>query len=440
MNDFLNYDDSDIINEIKEQNPAVSNQFYYVSNYGHFPVYRCEGAKYYPTPNLSYKEQIEAVKKAKRFVFLEYLTIEDSVFFSELLGVLKACVLRGVEVRVIYDYFGSLAFWDKNFIKKMKVCGIDCRAFNGPGTPLAKFIMNRDHHKLMIVDNEIAFIGGYNVADEYFGVTRPYGQWQDTGFSFRKKAVKSMTVNFLYMWNMIEKTDSDISNYVFDNKDSGEEVSESEASEKEVSENNVEENFASDKDNSEAGISPEKMGYIQPYCGNPYQKEALVENVYLNLLKVASKFVYIITPYLIPDKVMRKELTLAAKRGVDVRIIIPGIPDKKWLYKATCSFLHELAENGVRIYVYTPGFCHGKQFLCDNEIAAIGSANIDGRAFKRDFENSVLIYKVPALKEMYDDFVRLFEVSEEVTEKYKSKEAAPSFVIKLLAKIFSPII
>ena len=411
MNDFLNYDDSDIINEIKEQNPAVSNQFYYVSNYGHFPVYRCEGAKYYPTPNLSYKEQIEAVKKAKRFVFLEYLTIEGSVFFSELLGVLKACVLRGVEVRVIYDYFGSLAFWDKNFIKKMKVCGIDCRAFNGPGTPLAKFIMNRDHHKLMIVDNEIAFIGGYNIADEYFGVIRPYGQWQDTGFSFRKKAVKSMTVNFLYMWNMIEKTDSDISNYVLDNKD-----------------------------HAETGISPEKIGYIQPYCGNPYEKETLVENVYLNLLKVATKFVYIITPYLIPDKVMRKELTLAAKRGVDVRIIIPGIPDKKWLYKATCSFIHELAENGVRIYIYTPGFCHGKQFLCDNELAAIGSANIDGRAFKRDFENSVLIYKVPAIKEMYDDFGRLFEVSEEVTQKYKSREAAPSFVIKLLAKIFSPII
>ena len=411
MNDFLNYDDSDIINEIKKQNPAVSNQFYYVSNYGHFPVYRCEGAKYYPTPNQAFKDQIEAVKKAKRFVFLEYLTIEDSVFFSELLGVLKACVLRGVEVRVIYDYFGSLAFWDKNFIKKMKVCGIDCRAFNGPGTPLAKFIMNRDHHKLMIVDNEIAFIGGYNIADEYFGVIRPYGQWQDTGFSFRKKAVKSMTVNFLYMWNMIEKTDSDISNYVLDNKD-----------------------------HAETGISPEKMGYIQPYCGNPYEKETLVENVYLNLLKVATKFVYIITPYLIPDKVMRKELTLAAKRGVDVRIIIPGIPDKKWLYKATCSFIHELAENGVRIYIYTPGFCHGKQFLCDNELAAIGSANIDGRAFKRDFENSVLIYKVPAIKEMYDDFGRLFEVSEEVTQKYKFKEAAPSFVIKLLAKIFSPII
>ena len=411
MNDFLNYDDSDIINEIKKQNPAVSNQFYYVSNYGHFPVYRCEGAKYYPTPNQAFKDQIEAVKKAKRFVFLEYLTIEDSVFFSELLGVLKACVLRGVEVRVIYDYFGSLAFWDKKFIKKMNDCGIDCRAFNGPGTPLAKFIMNRDHHKLMIVDNEIAFIGGYYIADEYFVVIRRYGQWEDTGFSFRKKAVKSMTVNFLYMWNMIEKTDSDISNYVLDNKD-----------------------------HAETGISPEKMGYIQPYCGNPYEKETLVENVYLNLLKVATKFVYIITPYLIPDKVMRKELTLAAKRGVDVRIIIPGIPDKKWLYKATCSFIHELAENGVRIYIYTPGFCHGKQFLCDNELAAIGSANIDGRAFKRDFENSVLIYKVPAIKEMYDDFVRLFEVSEEVTEKYKSKEAAPSFVIKLLAKIFSPII
>lgn len=411
MNDFLNYDDSDIINEIKKQNPAVSNQFYYVSNYGHFPVYRCEGAKYYPTPNQAFKDQIEAVKKAKRFVFLEYLTIEDSVFFSEFLGVLKACVLRGVEVRVIYDYFGSLAFWDKKFIKKMNDCGIDCRAFNGPGTPLAKFIMNRDHHKLMIVDNEIAFIGGYNIADEYFGVIRPYGQWQDTGFSFRKKAVKSMTVNFLYMWNMIEKTDSDISNYVLDNKD-----------------------------HAETGISPEKMGYIQPYCGNPYEKETLVENVYLNLLKVATKFVYIITPYLIPDKVMRKELTLAAKRGVDVRIIIPGIPDKKWLYKATCSFIHELAENGVRIYIYTPGFCHGKQFLCDNELAAIGSANIDGRAFKRDFENSVLIYKVPAIKEMYDDFGRLFEVSEEVTQKYKFKEAAPSFVIKLLAKIFSPII
>lgn len=437
MNDFLNYDDSDIINEIKKQNPAVSNQFYYVSNYGHFPVYRCEGAKYYPTPNEAYREQIEAVKNAKRFVFLEYLTIQDSVIFSELFGVLKACVLRGVEVRVIYDYFGSMAFWNKKFIKKMKDCGIECRAFNGPGTNLFKFIMNRDHHKLMIVDNEIAFVGGYNIADEYFGVTRPYGKWQDTGFSFRKMAVKSMTVNFLYMWNMIEKTDSDISNYVSENL---------------VSENNVlgncvgdkntsnQDNSDSNKDGEDSCICSDEMGYIQPYCGNPYEKEALVESVYLNLLKAATQFVYIITPYLIPDKVMRKEITLAAKRGVDVRIIIPGIPDKKWLYKATCSFLHELAENGVRIYVYTPGFCHGKQFLCDNEIAAIGSANIDGRAFKRDFENSVLIYKVPAIKEMYYDFGSLFEASEEVTEKYKSKDAAPSFVIKILAKIFGPVI
>ena len=404
MNDFLNYDDSDIINEIKEQNPAVSNQFYYVSNYGHFPVYRCEGVKYYPTPNQAFKDQIEAVKKAKRFVFLEYLAIQDSIIFSQIFELLKACVLRGVEVRIIYDYLGSITFFNKDFIGKMKKHGIECRAFHSLGTNLFRFIMNRDHHKIMIVDNEIAFIGGYNIADEYFGIKEPYGKWQDTGLSFRHMAVKSMTANFLYMWNMIEKTDLDVSKYFAHN----------------------------------VHICKDTAGFIQPYCGNPYVNEPLAENVYLNVLKASTQYAYIITPYLIPDKVMIKELTLAAKRGVDVRIIIPGVPDKKWLYKASCSYLHGLSQENVKIYIYTPGFCHAKQFLCDGKVAVIGSINIDGRAFKRDFENAVLLYKVEAIKDMYEDFMRLFQESEDVTMKYKNK--APSFIIKLLTKIFASFI
>ena len=406
MNDFIYFDDSDILDEIEKEAPAIANQFRYVSKYGNFPVYRCYDSKYYPTPNDAYKDQLEAARKARKFIFLEYLTIQESDIFGEMFEVLRDCAKRGVEVRIIFDFFGSMVYLSPKFVRKMKDCKIQCRAFGKPGLNLVKFAMHRNHQKLMVVDNEIAFVGGYNIGDEYFGVTRPYGQWQDTGFSFRNEAVKTMTVTFLYMWNRIEKTDTDISKYI------------------EV------EGYHSEKTD----------GFIQPYYSDPYIDEPLAENIYLNILKAATKYVYIITPYLIPSNVMIRELSLAAKRGVDVRLIIPGIPDKKWLYKSTCSYFHCLAKDDVKIYKYTPGFCHAKQYLCDDRIAVVGSINMDVRSMRRDFETAVLVYKASAIKDIYEDFEKLFEESEDITMKYKSKDAAPSFLLKVITKIFSPLL
>lgn len=407
---ILNFDDSDIIKELEAESLAVANQFRYISKYGKYPVYKCYEAKYYDMPYKAYKEQLEAAGKARKSICLEYLAIKDSIIFEELLMVLKECVERGVRVRIIYDYLGSFGFKNPEFVRKLKNYGIDCRVFNGLGTNIIKFVLNRDHQKIMIIDDEIAFIGGYNLADEYFGVTNPYGKWQDTGFSFKGPAVLTMTAIFEYMWESINKDTNKNRPFIFP---------ESKLLQTKTSNTNWD-------------------GFIQPYLGSPYDKELLAENIYLNVIKAAKKYVYIITPYLIPSKVMIRELSLAAKRGVDVRILIPGIPDKKTIYRATCSYLYGLANSEVNIYKYTPGFCHAKQFVCDDEIAVIGSINLDGRSLHRDFENAVLLYKVSAIKDMYEDFQKLFMESENVTGIYMQKNKKPSIIRRIYSKLTEP--
>ena len=245
---------------------------------------------------------------------------------------------------------------------------------------------NRDHRKITVIDGKVGFVGGYNLANEYFNITHPYGYWKDTGIRMEGSSVKSLTVMFLEMWNAVRKSDIDdtsFDKFIFDYKYEG---------------------LAN--------------GYIQPYADSPLDNEHVGEDVYMNILKNAKKYCYFITPYLITTDEMTREICNASKRGVDVRIIRPGIPDKKLIYQVTRSYYNRFVRNGVKIYEYAPGFCHAKMCISDDETATVGTINLDFRSLYLHFENGCFLYKVDCIKNIKEDFADTFAVSEDVSKKY----------------------
>ena len=231
-----------------------------------------------------------------------------------------------------------------------------------------------------------------------------YGHWKDTGIRLEGDAVKSLTVMFLEMWNAVKKTDQDYQKYL-----------------------------------PETDYQAKQDGFIQPYADSPLDDEHVGESVYMNLIAHAKKEIYFTTPYLIITDEMNRALGLAAKRGVDVRIVTPGIPDKKLIYKVTRSYYAGLVRQGVRIYEYTPGFIHAKQCVCDGEAATCGTINMDYRSLYLHFENGAFLYNCDAVKEMRKDFEHIFAESTEVTEKYKSGRSAVLRGTQCLLRLFAPL-
>lgn len=402
--DGLLVQEEDVISKLEEKDFGVANQFRYISRFAKYPVYTDNDIVFYPDAVQGLEAQKEELKKAEHFIFMEYHAIEEASAFWELKEILAQKVKEGVEVRVFYDDVGSIGFINTDFIKRMEALGIQCRVFNPIMPILNMFMNNRDHRKITVIDGKVGFTGGYNLADEYFNRTHPYGQWKDTGVKITGNAVKSLTVMFLEMWNAMKKTDSDYQKYL------------------------PETNY----------VSKEK-GFLAPYADQPLDNELVGENVYLNLIKNAQHEIWFTTPYLIISDEMNRELGLAAKRGVDVRIITPGIPDKKLIYKVTRSYYAGLVREGVRIYEYTPGFIHAKQCVCDGKCATVGTINLDYRSLYLHFENGVLFYGYDAVKDVRKDFADTFQVCEEVTEKYKSGRSAVLRVSQCILRLFSPL-
>ena len=268
--------------------------------------------------------------------------------------------------------------------------GVQCRVFNYVVPFLNIFMNNRDHRKIMVIDGKVGFTGGYNLADEYFNITHPYGYWKDTGVKLTGRAVQNFTMMFLEMWNVMGQADTDYEKYL-------------KASQEGVEDGNVQ----------------KASGSVQPYADSPLDGEPVGENVYLNLIKTAKKRLYVATPYLIISDEMTRELGLAAKRGVDVRVFTPGIPDKKVIYGVTRSYYSGLVRQGVRVYEYTPGFLHAKQMLCDEDTATVGTINMDYRSLYHHFENGVWMHGCDAIRDIEADFDKLIQDSEEVTDKYR---------------------
>lgn len=394
----------EVLEKIAETDVPSANQFRYLWKQTRWPVYENTKVDYYAEA----KDALEAMKaeleKAEKFIFMEYFIVEDGASFRQIQDILIRKHRQGVEVRLMYDDIGSIGYVNMVFAKRLNDAGIRCVPFN-PALPILNLFMNhRDHRKITVIDGKVGFTGGYNLADEYFGHTPRRGWWKDTGLRLEGEAVRSLTAAFLELWNVQTKKTEDFSAYLqIDHK-------------------------------------VEAVGYVLPFADNPLGFERVAKNVYMNLIAQSSKTLYIMTPYLIITDEMSSALRLAAKRGVDVRIITPGIPDKKTVYAVTRSYYGGLVSQGVRIYEYTPGFLHAKECICDGKIASVGTSNLDYRSLYHHFENNVLLYGCDAVQEIAADFEEMFPRCEEVTEKYRTGRGAVLRVWQYILRLFAPLL
>ena len=397
--------DENVLKNLEATDFAVANQARYLWKCAGYPAWQNTDVEFHKTAEEGLEAQKRELRKAKKFIFMEYHAIEESSAFLELKEILVQKAKEGVEVRVFYDDVGSFVFINKDFIKRMEAVGIQCRVFNPMHPFLNIFMNNRDHRKITVIDGKVGFTGGYNLAEEYFNRTHPYGYWKDTGIMLTGDAVRNLTVMFLEMWNAVRKTDMDYDKYL-----------------------------------PKVEYTAKEQGFVQPYADSPLDHETTGENVYMNLIKNAKHEIFFTTPYLIITDEMSRELRMAARRGVDVRIVTPGIPDKKMVYQMTRSYYSELARNGVRIYEYTPGFIHAKQCVCDGESATVGTINMDYRSLYLHFENGVLMYHYDAVAEIRKDFEDIFAASTEVTEKYNGRKSVPARLGRGVLRLFSPLV
>ena len=403
MENLLPENANTVIMELEENNRQDANQFRYLWKQGGWPVYANTKVDYFPEAANAFFALKEELEKAETFIFMEYFIVEDASSFQEIREILIRKAKQGVEVRLMYDDIGSVGYVNWLFAKKLNDEGIRCQVFN-PALPVMNLFMNhRDHRKITVIDGKIGFTGGYNLADEYFDRVRPYGKWKDTGIRLEGEAVSSLTAQFLQLWALQSRKAEDYGKYL------------------------------------QTVHSVPSVGYVQPFSDNPLQEERAAENVYLNLIARAEKSLYFITPYLIITDELSRALGLAAKRGVDVRIITPGIPDKKTVYAVTHSYYAGLVSQGVRIFEYTPGFCHAKQCICDGKLVSIGTSNLDYRSLYHHFENNVLLCGCDAVREIATDFEKTFTQCEEVTEKYRTGRRAFLRIWQCILRLFAPL-
>lgn len=369
--------------QMHAEDPEAFRESVYLLNTTGFPLYANETAKYYAVGDDAFTDMIEALEDAKQYIFMEYFIIAPGVFWNTIHEILKRKVKEGVEVRVLYDDFGCAGTLPYRYFNELEEEGIRCACFNPMHFLISLIMNNRDHRKILVVDGETAFTGGFNIADEYINSITRFGHWKDAGIRVTGSPAWSFTSMFLQMWSLSTGETPEIDFY------------------------------------KTPAIISEKNditdGYAQPYSDMPLDNEAVGENVYLQLISRAQKYVYIFTPYLIITDEMKSALTIAGQRGVDIRIVTPHIPDKKLVFLITQSTYRWLLEAGVRIYEYTPGFIHSKVMVSDDRYAVVGSINLDYRSLYQQYEDAVWFCGASVVKDIARDALNTFESSQEIT-------------------------
>ena len=365
--------------EIKNKSAAFIPQCSYLQNFARFPVYGNNETEYFSPGELFYEQLLVELEKAEKYIFLEYFIVEEGVMWDSILEILKRKAAAGVTVRLLYDDLGCFLTLPNAYPKILSQYGIECYKFN-PFRPFLSTVQNnRDHRKIVSIDGITAFTGGINLADEYINEYEKHGHWKDSAVMLKGSAAWSLTVMFLQMWEFVSKKTQDILSY-----------------------------YPSELYNKQ------NNGYVQPYADSPMDKENVGEHVYLQIINNAKKYVYINTPYLIIDDAMVSALTLAAKSGIDVRIVTPCRWDKKIVHMTTRSYYRELLSAGVKIYEYTKGFMHSKTFVSDDTVATVGTTNLDYRSLYLHFECGVVMYNTKAVGQVKDDFLSTLEICHEI--------------------------
>ncbi len=375
--------DKKLLEGLRAETKTVEKQANYIFRYGGYPVYTNTYTEYFPSGEAKFERLLEELEKAKRFIFLEYFIIQEGKMWNAVLEILERKVKEGVDVRVVYDDFGCLFTLPYRYNEVLEKKGIRCKVFN-PFKPIWSAKMNnRDHRKILVIDGYVAFNGGINLADEYINVYPKHGHWKDTAVMLKGEAVWSFTMMFLTMWNFLNGSKPD--------------------------------DYSVYMPKEEEAAPYRKTGFVIPYTDSPLDDEPVGENVYLNIINDAKDYVYITTPYLIIDNEMQTALILAAKSGVDVRIITPHIADKWFVHAVTRAYYKKLTKFGVRIYEYTPGFIHAKNFVSDDTVAVVGTINLDFRSLYLHFECATWMYKTDCVPDVKKDFLETLKVCGEVT-------------------------
>lgn len=361
--------DERVLKELEETSPESAALDRYLNLTGCFPAYDQTEVSYFPLGEDKFEEMLRQLEKAEHFIFLEYFIIEEGEMWGRILEILARKASQGVEVRLMYDGTNEFATLPYSYPKKLKELGIQCKAF----APIAPFVSThynyRDHRKILVIDGHTAFTGGVNLSDRYINREEVFGHWKDTAVMLKGPAARSFTLLFLQMWNIDEK-EPEFGKYL----------------------------------NYPAEPVKEAPGYVIPYGDSPVDGYRVGEMVYIDILNRAENYVHIMTPYLILDGELDTALRFAAERGVEVSIILPGIPDKKTPYALAKTHYASLIRAGVKIYEYTPGFVHAKVFTSDDKKAVVGTINLDYRSLYHHFECAAYMVDTPCIADIEADF------------------------------------
>jgi len=372
--------DPEIVKKLDEDGGRIDNLYNFIAITGDFPVYENSDVVYFPTGREFFEKVLGDLESAEKYIFIEYFIISEGYMWGRVLDILERKAKQGVDVRVMYDGMCELVLLPPDYPERMKKLGIKCREFSKIYPFLSTYYNYRDHRKILVVDGKVAYTGGINFSDEYINLTSRFGVWKDTAIRVSGDAVESFVLMFLQLWNIAYQNPSFEEVELFEKKK-----------------------------------IPGAEGFVLPFADSPLDKYRVGETVFIDTLARADEYVHIMTPYLIIDDTMKNSLFFAASRGVDVMLILPGIPDKKIAYSIAKSYYKELITMGVKIYEYTPGFVHAKVMVSDDVKAMVGSINLDYRSLYHHFECAAYMYKTAAIKDIEKDFQETLKESRRVT-------------------------
>lgn len=402
--DFKQYNRFPATEELIARNPRHANRAQYIQSLNGMPVWTNTEARYFPCGEQMFASMCQELNKARRFIFLEYFIIEEGLMWDTILNILQRKAQNGVDVRLLYDDMGCIMTLPKHYDQRLNEIGIRAKRFNRFVPMLNTYLNYRNHRKMMIIDGNVSYMGGINLADEYINRKKRFGYWKDTGIMLRGEGTANMTSLFLQMWEYT------------------------------TTEPTV---------NFESYLPTVKMpadGYVQPFADSPLDDLNVGESTYLQIIMHAHKYVYITTPYLVLDNEMITALSIAAQSGVDVRILTPGVPDKKLVYMITRSYYQQLYRAGVQIFEYSPGFLHAKSIVSDDCSAIVGTINMDFRSFFLHFECATCFYDSSIVMDVKRDILDMLSMSRRITEEWLNNVPWLRSIASSILRLFAPLL
>lgn len=389
------------LEKVDSRYAGIANYLTYSAAY---PTFKNNPLTYYESGEASLTDFLNDLKNAKKFIFLEFFIVKNGTLLQEVLDILRKKAKEGVEIKFLYDGFNAMLSMPFSYPKKLTSVGIETRVFSQQKTPFFHRESYRSHRKSIVIDGRIGYVGGVNLADEYVNRVKRFGYWKDAMLRVEGDSVNSITLSFLAMWDHEAKHPLEKSHYIVHSKE-----------------------------------KYEVENFVIPYSDHPLDEENTGLNVYLEIINKATDYIFISSPYFVVENDFIKALTYAAKRGVDVKILLPSIADKKIINYVAKSYYKALVKAGIKIYEYLPGFNHAKIFVSDDVVFSVGSINLDYRSFYLSYENAIFAYDPNVAVSIKKDLIKAFRKSKLIDEKNVRLVKRPIIITGYFFRLFAPL-